>query len=288
MKWWIPAALGHWRGIGWALGRLLETTPGIVHTFLCTWITLCGVSARESTGAARRPQGRLFCWSVCVATCVIYIDEAGSPDRHDVPLQNGQTPLFTLAAMARTGMRARDSRVSTEPLNLLGGEKPDGMKPSGHPASRRSGNDAPALARIHRKSPFWRRFSRSPYWPSEQGSAFEISKVGNDASRPCRGVQSPRILTGMQFEWDPTKDWQNHAEHGVSFDEASTVFGDPFALTIDDPDHSSEENRLLTTGYSSRQQLIIVGHTDRDERVRLINAREVTPTEQRMYEEERR
>ena len=66
------------------------------------------------------------------------------------------------------------------------------------------------------------------------------------------------------------------------------VFGDPFGLTIDDPDHSSEENRLLTTGHSSRQQLIIVGHTDRDERVRLLNAREVTPTERRMYEEEPR
>lgn len=56
----------------------------------------------------------------------------------------------------------------------------------------------------------------------------------------------------MQFEWDPDKDRDNQAQHGVSFDEASTVFGDPFAWTIADPDH-----------YSNRQRLIIVAHTDR-------------------------
>jgi hypothetical protein len=77
----------------------------------------------------------------------------------------------------------------------------------------------------------------------------------------------------MQFEWDPDKDRQNQANHGVSFDEASTVFGDPFAWTIADPDHSVEEHRFLTTGFSSRQRLIIVAHTDRDERIRLITAR---------------
>ena len=64
----------------------------------------------------------------------------------------------------------------------------------------------------------------------------------------------------MQFEWDAAKDRQNQSKHGVSFDEASTVFGDPFAVTIDDPDHSSEEYRLLTTGQSNQQRLIIVAH----------------------------
>jgi uncharacterized DUF497 family protein len=53
----------------------------------------------------------------------------------------------------------------------------------------------------------------------------------------------------MQFEWDPEKDQQNQDKHGISFDEASTVFGDLFALTIDDPDHSAEESRFMTTGY---------------------------------------
>ena len=90
----------------------------------------------------------------------------------------------------------------------------------------------------------------------------------------------------MEFEWDPEKDQQNEVKHGVSLEEASTVFGDPFALTIDDPDHSVEENRFLTTGYSNRQRLIIVVPTDRNERVRLINAREVTAAERHIYEEE--
>ena len=54
----------------------------------------------------------------------------------------------------------------------------------------------------------------------------------------------------MQFEWNPDKERENQAKHEVSFDEGSTVFGDPFAITIDNPDHSSDEHRLLTTGYS--------------------------------------
>ncbi len=89
----------------------------------------------------------------------------------------------------------------------------------------------------------------------------------------------------MQFEWDPDKDRENLSEHGVSFDEASTVFGDPFAVTITDPDHSHDEYRFLTTGHSSRQRIIIV-HTDRDERVRLISAREITAAERHVDEEE--
>jgi hypothetical protein len=90
----------------------------------------------------------------------------------------------------------------------------------------------------------------------------------------------------VQFEWDPEKDKENQAKHGVSFEEASTIFGDPFALTISDPDHSEDENRFLTTGYSNRRRLIIVVHTERDERLRLISARDVTPAERHVYEEE--
>ena len=90
----------------------------------------------------------------------------------------------------------------------------------------------------------------------------------------------------MQFEWDPDKERQNQLKHGVSFDEASTIFGDPLALTIDDPDHSIEENRFLTTGLSNRQRLIIVAHTDRDDRARLISARTVAEAERHAYQEE--
>lgn len=90
----------------------------------------------------------------------------------------------------------------------------------------------------------------------------------------------------MDFEWEAEKDQQNQVKHGVSFEEASTVFGDPFALTINDPDHSWEQQRFLTTGYTSGQRLVIVSHVDREERIRLISARGVTTAERRNYEEE--
>ena len=80
----------------------------------------------------------------------------------------------------------------------------------------------------------------------------------------------------------------SHPVNGVSFEEASTVFGDQFALTIDDPEHSVAEKRFLTTGYSNRQRLVIVAHTDRDDGIRLINARDVTATERNVYEEDPR
>lgn len=88
----------------------------------------------------------------------------------------------------------------------------------------------------------------------------------------------------VQFEWHPDKAHRNLIQHGISFDEAATVFGDPLAVTIDDPDHSHEEWRLLTTGLSRRQRLIIVAHTDKDGRVRIISARDVTPAERKQYE----
>jgi uncharacterized DUF497 family protein len=88
----------------------------------------------------------------------------------------------------------------------------------------------------------------------------------------------------VQFEWDPEKAHQNAAKHGVSFEEAATMFGDPLAVTIDDPDHSHDERRFLTTGLTRRQRLIIVGHTDREGRVRIINAREATARERSQYE----
>lgn len=89
----------------------------------------------------------------------------------------------------------------------------------------------------------------------------------------------------MDFEWDPEKDEANQRKHGVSFDEASTVFGDPLAVTIDDPDHSEDEERFLTTGMSTQQRLMIVAHTDRGERIRLISAREASAAERRTYEQ---
>ena len=89
----------------------------------------------------------------------------------------------------------------------------------------------------------------------------------------------------MRFEWDPAKDRRNQASHGVSFAEAETVFGDPLQWTIRDPDHSIGESRFLTTGVSTQQRVIIVAHTERNDRIRIISARPVTAAERRVYEE---
>jgi len=89
----------------------------------------------------------------------------------------------------------------------------------------------------------------------------------------------------LTFEWDHAKAQQNQKKHQVSFEEAATVFGDPLSLTIDDPLHSSEEERSVTIGESARHRLLVVVHTDRGERVRLISAREATSRERREYEQ---
>jgi uncharacterized protein len=88
----------------------------------------------------------------------------------------------------------------------------------------------------------------------------------------------------MSFQWDPSKAVTNAEKHGVSFEEAVTVFGDILATTIDDPDHSIGEFRLLTTGISRSQRLLVVSHTDRGGQVRLISARLATRQEKRIYE----
>ena len=88
----------------------------------------------------------------------------------------------------------------------------------------------------------------------------------------------------MQFEWDSEKAQRNLIKHEVSFDDAATVFSDSLAVTIHDPDHSDQEQRFLTTGLSKRHRLIMVAHTDREGRVRIISAREVTAAERSQYE----
>jgi uncharacterized DUF497 family protein len=88
----------------------------------------------------------------------------------------------------------------------------------------------------------------------------------------------------MMFSWDPVKAQQNLVKHGISFDEASTIFGDPLAGTIPDPDHSVGEARYLTMGYSVSGRLMVVAHTEDDDIVRIISARDATTQERRRYE----
>ena len=91
----------------------------------------------------------------------------------------------------------------------------------------------------------------------------------------------------MNFEWDPAKATANVDKHGVTFDEASTVFADAFALTIFDPEHSEEEDRFLVIGLSDQGRLLVVWHTDRDNTTRLIGARMAHKLETGAYNAER-
>ncbi len=90
----------------------------------------------------------------------------------------------------------------------------------------------------------------------------------------------------MSFQWDPIKAASNVEKHGISFEEAVTVFGDSLAVTILDPDHSVGEFRLLTTGVSRSQRLLVISHTERANEIRLISARLATRQERKSYESE--
>lgn len=88
----------------------------------------------------------------------------------------------------------------------------------------------------------------------------------------------------MQFEWDLAKAVDNASKHGVEFTEAMTVFGDPLEVVIPDPDHSVGERRFLSVGLSSAGRLLVVAYTERQQRIRLISAREATARERKNYE----
>ena len=88
------------------------------------------------------------------------------------------------------------------------------------------------------------------------------------------------------FEWNRKKAETNFKKHGVTFEEAASVFFDPLSLTVSDPLHSDEENRFIITGLSDRQRQLVVVHTDRDDKIRIISARLTTPNERSKYEQE--
>jgi uncharacterized protein len=89
----------------------------------------------------------------------------------------------------------------------------------------------------------------------------------------------------MKFEWDSRKDAANRRKHGVGFREATTVFGDPLAVTFPDADHSMSEHRFLTIAASASGRMLVVAHTENDETIRIISARPVTRRERSFYEE---
>ena len=90
---------------------------------------------------------------------------------------------------------------------------------------------------------------------------------------------------GLEFEWDQRKARTNARKHGVSFEEASSVFADPLARTIPDPLHSDEEDRFVTAGESERRRVLVVVYTERQDRIRIISARVASRRERKDYEE---
>jgi len=89
----------------------------------------------------------------------------------------------------------------------------------------------------------------------------------------------------LTFEWDNRKAIRNQRKHGVTFEEAATIFGDPLSLTIEDPSHSANEDRFVTIGLSATNRILIVIHIDRGQNIRLISSREATSHERKAYEE---
>jgi uncharacterized protein len=89
----------------------------------------------------------------------------------------------------------------------------------------------------------------------------------------------------LEFEWDPVKAELNLKEHGVFFDEATTIFRDTLSITISDPDHSDYKNRFIDIGMSHRMRLLVVSYTERKDKIRIISARRATRTERKNYEE---
>jgi uncharacterized DUF497 family protein len=88
----------------------------------------------------------------------------------------------------------------------------------------------------------------------------------------------------LNFEWDEEKAKANMKKHGVNFDEATTVFIDPFSMTKSDPDHSVDEQRYIDIGISDEGRVLIVSYIERGANIRLISSRKATPSERRFYE----
>lgn len=89
----------------------------------------------------------------------------------------------------------------------------------------------------------------------------------------------------MKFEWDKQKAKSNLSKHGISFEEAQTVFDDPLYVDFYDPDHSEDENPYITVGESSNSRVLLISYTERGDKIRLISARQVTKQELIAYQE---
>jgi uncharacterized DUF497 family protein len=91
----------------------------------------------------------------------------------------------------------------------------------------------------------------------------------------------------LTFEWHAEKARENLRKHNVSFEEARTVFNDPFSITIADPEHSTDEDRYIDIGLSAKGQILVVVYTERGLNIRIISCRKATSAERRIYEQEK-
>jgi uncharacterized DUF497 family protein len=93
-------------------------------------------------------------------------------------------------------------------------------------------------------------------------------------------------MAAPRFEWDHRKDAENQRKHGITFEEARTVFADEYALLLDDPDHSGAEERFILLGLSAAVRMLVVVHTYRapDDTIRIISARKASKPERRQYD----
>jgi uncharacterized DUF497 family protein len=89
----------------------------------------------------------------------------------------------------------------------------------------------------------------------------------------------------VRIAWDPAKARENLAKHGISFEEAVTALEDPLSAIGPDPDHSFGEERFIAFGISPFGRLLAIAYTERDDTIRIISARRVTPNERKIYEE---
>jgi len=89
----------------------------------------------------------------------------------------------------------------------------------------------------------------------------------------------------ISFEWDPQKALANLQKHQVAFEEAGSIFDDPQFITFLDDDHSQDEERYVSIGLSNKNRLLMVAHTERKEKIRIISARKATENEEKFYQE---
>ena len=124
--------------------------------------------------------------------------------------------------------------------------------------------------------------------PSEQPSSATRKVNGDWAGQIPLGpepINRQDRAVPVNFQWDENKARTNLEKHGVSFEEAATVFGDPLSLTIPDPAHSQVEDRWIVLGHSHQRKLLVVAHTERGDSIRIISARRAGRRERKSYEE---